>query len=104
MLTSDPTSDSSDTGGSGKCNDGPNSINNGWDSSSMNNTSENDNQMFQRPAGKEPQVEKINNSIQNIPDDAMKIDHVCVKLIKKILKQVHIRLGKKSSHLVCINL
>lgn len=46
MLTSDPTSDSSDTGGS-KSNDEPNSMNNGWDVSSMNNTSENGNQPFQ---------------------------------------------------------
>ncbi|XP_052747292.1 protein timeless [Bicyclus anynana] len=33
MLTSDPTSDSSDTGASGKCNGEPNSVNNGWGNS-----------------------------------------------------------------------
>ncbi|CAH2104707.1 unnamed protein product [Euphydryas editha] len=36
MLTSDPTSDSSDTGASGKSNEGPNSVNNSWDNSSRN--------------------------------------------------------------------
>ena len=46
MLTSDPTSDSSDTGGSGKSNEEPNSVNNGWDNSSRNN-SESGNQTFQ---------------------------------------------------------
>ncbi|CAK1549861.1 unnamed protein product [Leptosia nina] len=36
MLTSDPTSDSSDTGGSGKMNEGSNSPNNSWDSTTRN--------------------------------------------------------------------
>ncbi|XP_052756845.1 protein timeless isoform X2 [Galleria mellonella] len=53
MLTSDPTSDSSDTGGSGKCNDEPNSVNNGWDASSMKNTSENGNQSYQKSTADE---------------------------------------------------
>ncbi|XP_034828725.1 protein timeless [Maniola hyperantus] len=43
MLTSDQTSDSSDTGASGKCNGEPNSVNNGWDDSSRNSGSEKQN-------------------------------------------------------------
>ncbi|KAM3964699.1 timeless isoform 2-T2 [Aphomia sociella] len=67
MLTSDPTSDSSDTGGSGKCNDEPNSVNSGWDASSMNNTSENDNQPYQQPptAGKKAKVEDKSDPRKN---------------------------------------
>ncbi|XP_032510677.1 protein timeless isoform X2 [Danaus plexippus] len=38
MLTSDPTSDSSDAGASGKSNGEQNSVNNSWDSSSRNNS------------------------------------------------------------------
>lgn len=34
MLTSDPTSDSSDTGASGKCNGESNLVNNGWSNQS----------------------------------------------------------------------
>lgn len=49
MLTSDPTSDSSDTGGSGKSNEGPNSMNNGWDANSVNNSFENATQQFPTP-------------------------------------------------------
>ncbi|XP_063358533.1 protein timeless-like isoform X2 [Cydia amplana] len=45
MLTSDPTSDSSDTGGSGKSNDEPNSETNGW-GTSENITMKDENQQF----------------------------------------------------------
>lgn len=40
LLTSDPTSDSSDTGGSGKSNDDLNSVNDKWTGSSETNTTE----------------------------------------------------------------
>ncbi|KAI8427775.1 hypothetical protein MSG28_002193 [Choristoneura fumiferana] len=49
MLTSDPTSDSSDTGASGKNNEEPNSENNGWGAFSENNTSENGSPPCQQP-------------------------------------------------------
>ncbi|KAJ0181807.1 hypothetical protein K1T71_002529 [Dendrolimus kikuchii] len=75
MLTSDPTSDSSDAGGSGKCNDDPNFINNSWDSSSTNNASENGNQIFQRPDEKETEAEEKNHSNENIPNQVMKLDN-----------------------------
>lgn len=46
MLTSEPTSESSDTGGSGKCNGEANFVdNNSWDDSSRNGKS--DKQSFQ---------------------------------------------------------
>nr|QCH40579.1 timeless [Chilo suppressalis] len=51
MLTSDPTSDSSDNGGSGKSNDetNVNSVINDWNGSSANNSTENSNEPFQPP-------------------------------------------------------
>ncbi|XP_072936507.1 protein timeless isoform X2 [Epargyreus clarus] len=45
MLMSDPTSDSSDTGGSGKCNGGANLVNNAWPGQTpRNNATDNGNQ------------------------------------------------------------
>ncbi|KAL0849155.1 hypothetical protein ABMA28_013501 [Loxostege sticticalis] len=51
MLTSDPTSDSSDTGGSGKSNDEPNvnSVSDGWNGSSVTNRNENAYESFKSP-------------------------------------------------------
>jgi hypothetical protein len=52
MLTSDPTSDSSDTGGSGKSNDetNGNAENHDWNGSSANNSSENGTAPFVPPS------------------------------------------------------
>ncbi|XP_046961994.1 protein timeless [Vanessa cardui] len=47
MVTSDPTSDSSDTGASGKSNGGHNSVNNGWDNNSSGNDIDTGKQSFQ---------------------------------------------------------
>ncbi|XP_049865864.1 protein timeless [Pectinophora gossypiella] len=77
MLTSDPTSDSSDTGGSGKSNDEPNSVNNGWDATSMNNVSENGNQ-FHPPELMEEQhviVEQNCDAIENTNEATIKPDN-----------------------------
>ncbi|XP_053625997.1 protein timeless isoform X2 [Plodia interpunctella] len=91
MLTSDPTSDSSDTGGSGKSNDEPNSVNNGWDSTaSMNNNSENGNQPYQQTKDVENKVnvEDKTDSAENITesqktDDDYKVSNSVKKEEKK---------------------
>ncbi|XP_075992234.1 timeless isoform X2 [Anticarsia gemmatalis] len=78
MFTSDPTSDSSDTGASGKSNDDPNSINKEWDgdaSSEMNNSSENGNQPFHPPNEKESDMGQKNIYSENNIDDTMKSDN-----------------------------
>ncbi|XP_068621502.1 protein timeless isoform X2 [Battus philenor] len=48
ILTSDPTSDSSDTSGSGKSNDDPSSMNNDWDISARNIDNKNGSSSFQQ--------------------------------------------------------
>ncbi|KAF9414680.1 hypothetical protein HW555_007458 [Spodoptera exigua] len=76
MCTSEPTSDSSDTGGSGKSNDDPNSVNKDWDASSqMNNTSENGNPPFQTTEEKESDNEDKNNSIESNNDEIVQSDN-----------------------------
>lgn len=75
MCTSEPTSDSSDTGGSGKSNDDPNSVNKDWDASSqMNNTSENGNPPFQTTEEKETDSGQKNTSAQNTNEDIVLSD------------------------------
>lgn len=78
MLTSDPTSDSSDTGGSGKCNDEPNSVNNGWDASSMKNTSENGNQSYQKSTADEKKAkdEDMRDSVVTKSEHSQEPDNV----------------------------
>lgn len=73
MCTSEPTSDSSDTGGSGKSN----SVNKGWDASSQMNTSnENGNQPFQTTKVEKPGKGDKKKSIESTNDDPMKSDNV----------------------------
>ncbi|XP_028171667.1 protein timeless [Ostrinia furnacalis] len=84
MLTSDPTSDSSDTGGSGKSNDEPNgnSGSDDWNGSSVtnNNNNENANEPFKPPNSKQHNANsfKKNNrekSVNNNPEnEAMNCD------------------------------
>lgn len=77
MFTSDPTSDSSDTGASGKSNDDPNSDIKGWDASSeMNNASENGNQPFPSPIEKGSDSRDKNCCNESNNDDTMKSDNV----------------------------
>lgn len=81
MCTSEQTSDSSDTGGSRKSSDDPNSDNKGWDASSeVNSSNENVNQPFRTPEAKKPD-EKKNFSMVNNNDDTMKSDNVCFHFI-----------------------
>ncbi|KAJ8726312.1 hypothetical protein PYW07_001010 [Mythimna separata] len=76
MCTSEPTSDSSDMGGSGKSNDDPNSVNKDWDASSqMNNTSENGNVPFRRPEEKESDTEEKNNTTASPNDNVVQSDN-----------------------------
>lgn len=78
MLTSDPTSDSSDTGGSGKSNDDLNSVNDKWTGSSDNNATEPPGiQNFQPPQDpeKENKPEEITKLLDNA-DVVMKSDSV----------------------------
>lgn len=65
MLTSDPTSDSSDTGGSGKSNDEPNSGDKGWDTCAPSANDIRNGQPFQH-TGIDAQItcNNINNEIQ----------------------------------------
>lgn len=73
MCTSEPTSDSSDTGGSGKSND----VNKDWDASSqMNNTSENGNAPFPIPEEKESYNEEKKNSMECSNDNIVQSDNV----------------------------
>ncbi|KAG6454028.1 hypothetical protein O3G_MSEX008488 [Manduca sexta] len=69
ILTSDPTSDSSDTGASGKSNDEPNLVNNGWETTSMNNQNENLNNTFQQANEKEDEKHEM----EHPPDEPMKV-------------------------------
>lgn len=76
MCTSEPTSDSSDTGGSGKSNDDPNSVNKDWDASSqMNNTSDNGHAPFPSPVEKESDSDEKNNSLER-RNDIVQSDNV----------------------------
>ncbi|XP_013200570.1 protein timeless [Amyelois transitella] len=97
MLTSDPTSDSSDTGGSGKSNDEPNSVNNGWDSTaSMNNISENGNQPYQETTLAETKVtiQDKSDSIENTVESQKSDDDTHTSLGEKKAKN----LSEQSSH------
>lgn len=86
MCTSEQTSDSSDTGGSGKSNDDPNSENKGWDASSkVNSSNENANQPFRTPEVKKSD-DKKKYSMVNSNDDTMKSDNVSFYFIIIILK------------------
>ncbi|CAD0196198.1 unnamed protein product [Chrysodeixis includens] len=74
MCTSEQTSDSSDTGGSGKSNDDPNSENKGWDASSeVNSSNENANQPFRTPEAKKIDDKKKYSMVNN--EDTMKSDN-----------------------------
>nr|QNI60324.1 timeless [Grapholita molesta] len=73
MLTSDPTSDSSDTGGSGKSNDEPNSETNGW-GVSENNTMKDENQPFQPPLPDENDIH-MRDQEGSTGDENMKSDN-----------------------------
>ncbi|XP_059048859.1 protein timeless isoform X2 [Achroia grisella] len=75
--TSPPDRDSSDTGGSGKCNDEPNSVNNEWDSPSMKNTTENGNQSYQKPpaAEKKTKAESKGESIATQSENSQEQDN-----------------------------
>lgn len=74
ILTSDPTSDSSDNDRSGKTSDEPNSMNSGWDSSPVNNTYENGNEAFQTSKEKDADSLEKNLMIDDVTGDAMKIN------------------------------
>lgn len=67
MFTSDPTSDSSDTGGSGKSNDEPSSDNKGWDSSEMNTSDANES--FETHIGRESDESRNNDHIMKSDND-----------------------------------
>lgn len=94
MCTSEPTSDSSDAGGSGKSNDDPSSVNKDWDASSqqLNITSENDNTLhYQTPEEKESDTEEKNNDLEsndNIAhfDNVRNIFNVISSLLFKLVK------------------
>ncbi|XP_063617783.1 protein timeless-like isoform X1 [Cydia splendana] len=72
MLTSDPTSDSSDTGGSGKSNDEPNSETNGW-GTSENITMKDENQQFLPPLPVENDIH-MRDQDASTSDENMKSD------------------------------
>ncbi|CAB3249938.1 unnamed protein product [Arctia plantaginis] len=75
-FTSDPTSDSSDTGASGKNNDELNLVNKAWDASSqMNITSENGSQTFQSLNEKDLNSRSDNICIENTNGGIMKSDY-----------------------------
>ncbi|XP_061707871.1 protein timeless-like isoform X1 [Cydia pomonella] len=73
MMTSDPTSDSSDTGGSGKSNDEPNSETNVW-GTSENNTMKDENQQFQPPLPDENDIH-MRDQDASTGDENMKSDN-----------------------------
>lgn len=77
-MTSDPTSDSSDNGGSGKSNDDLNSVNDKWTGSSDNNAtepSETQNFQPQQVPEKEEKPAQITELLDNA-DVVMKSDSV----------------------------
>ncbi|XP_063529184.1 protein timeless-like isoform X2 [Cydia strobilella] len=73
MLTSDPTSDSSDTGGSRKSNDEPNSDTNGW-ATSENITMKDENQQFLLPLPDENDID-MRDQDASTGDKNMKSDN-----------------------------
>lgn len=81
MLTSDPTSDSSDTGGSGKSNDEPNvnSVSDGWNGSSVTNRNENAYESFKSP--KENGADANKNGCTETAKNKTKTKDVCNELI-----------------------
>lgn len=70
MLTSDPTSDSSDTGGSGKSNDEINSVNDKWTGSSDNNGTE--------PSGVQNFPPQQDSEKENKPAEITELDNADV--------------------------
>lgn len=85
MLTSDPTSDSSDTGASGKNNEEPNSENNGWGAFSENNARENDSPPCQQPVENDSDVtmtdKNENETVKSDENKTAKVGHIPIILI-----------------------
>lgn len=84
MLTSDPTSDSSDAGASGKSNGEQNSVNNSWDSSSRNNSdngkpsfdSQKENELANDSSESNENNMYIGNSKDNLEESSSNVSYV----------------------------